>query len=115
MTLTTFTLLLIYLAAFVIISVIYHILLGRARRRIREAREEANDYFTALNDLKDTFTRHAYDEPVTISHDRAFHIFEIRRDGLVIKRIPYDPDDPDDFDYKRIHTEEIAEKLNEKP
>lgn len=28
---------------------------------------------------------------------------------------PYNSDNPDDKEYKRIHTEEVAEKLNEKP
>lgn len=35
-------------------------------------------------------------------------------DKFVIKKIYYNPDDPGDREYKRIHAEEVAEKLNEK-
>lgn len=38
-----------------------------------------------------------------------------RNHTLCISKIYYNPADPDDRDYKRIHAEEIAEKLNEKP
>lgn len=45
--------------------------------------------------------------------------FAVYRKGLTEKhdiiRVGYDPRDPDDRDYKRIHAEEVAEKLNEKP
>lgn len=45
--------------------------------------------------------------------------FAVYRKGLSEKhniiRVGYDPSDPDDRDYKRIHAEEVAEKLNEKP
>lgn len=45
--------------------------------------------------------------------------FAVYRKGLIKKhdviRVGYDPKDPDDRDYKRIHAEEVAEKLNEKP
>lgn len=34
---------------------------------------------------------------------------------VCISRFYYDPLDPDDRDYKRIHAEEVAEKLNERP
>lgn len=38
------------------------------------------------------------------------------RHGLtIISAIEYNPNDPDDKEYKRIHAEEIAEILNEKP
>lgn len=45
--------------------------------------------------------------------------FAVYRKGLTEKhdiiRVGYDPKDPDDREYKRIHAEEIAETLNEKP
>ena len=34
--------------------------------------------------------------------------------GYVVKFFDYDPNDPDDRDYKRICAEELVEKLNEK-
>lgn len=49
----------------------------------------------------------------------AFDRFEVFRGGkygsIIISVIEYDPCDPDDKEYKRIHAEEIAEILNEKP
>ena len=36
-------------------------------------------------------------------------------DSIEVKRYYYIPDDPDDREYKRIHAEEVAEKLNERP
>lgn len=45
--------------------------------------------------------------------------FAVYRKGLTEKhdiiRVGYDPSDPDDREYKRIHAEEVAETLNEKP
>lgn len=45
--------------------------------------------------------------------------FAVYRKGLAEKhdiiRVGYDPSDPDDREYKRIHAEEVAEILNEKP
>lgn len=45
--------------------------------------------------------------------------FAVYRKGLTEKhdiiRVGYDPKDPDDREYKRIHAEEVAEILNEKP
>lgn len=45
-----------------------------------------------------------------------FNVYMQGRHGRYpVKRIFYDPDDPDDREYKRIHAEEVAETLNEKP
>lgn len=45
--------------------------------------------------------------------------FVVYRKGVIKKhdviRVGYDPKDPDDRDYKRIHAEEVAEILNERP
>ncbi len=45
--------------------------------------------------------------------------FAVYRKGVIKKHdvahIGYRLNDPDDRDYKRIHAEEVAEKLNEKP
>lgn len=45
--------------------------------------------------------------------------FAVYRKGPMGKHdvlcVGYDPKDPDDRDYKHIHAEEVAEKLNEKP
>lgn len=39
----------------------------------------------------------------------------LRYGDFAVKYIYYDRKDPDDRDYKRIHAEEVAELLNEKP
>lgn len=36
-------------------------------------------------------------------------------DKIAVARYYYSPNDPDDREYKRIHAEEVAEKLNERP
>lgn len=45
--------------------------------------------------------------------------FVVYRQGynkhFVIEAYTYNPDDPFDRDYKRIHAQEVADKLNEKP
>lgn len=45
--------------------------------------------------------------------------FRVVRKGfentIEVKRYHYIPSDPDDRQYKRIHAEEVAEKLNERP
>lgn len=45
--------------------------------------------------------------------------FAVYREGVTdkvdIARYHYNPEDPDDREYKRIHAEEVAEKLSEKP
>lgn len=47
---------------------------------------------------------------------REFHVVRTDTDGdYLVMRLKYDENDPDDYDYKRIHAEEVAEKLNEKP
>lgn len=41
--------------------------------------------------------------------------FAVMLAGFQIKTFSYDSSDLDDREYKRIHAEEVAEKLNEKP
>ena len=38
-----------------------------------------------------------------------------REDKHTVQYYKYDPNDPDDREYKRIHAEEVAEMLNEEP
>ena len=43
-----------------------------------------------------------------------FYVFrKFNHVGYVVKFFDYDPNDPDDRDYKRICAEELVEKLNE--
>lgn len=56
-----------------------------------------------------------------VEEDPQEHCFIVLRKGKRQSRLyriacyHYDPNDPDDHDYIRIHTEEVAEKINEKP
>lgn len=53
-----------------------------------------------------------------VEEDDSWYGFNVYMQGRYgrypVKRIFYDPDDPDDREYKRIHAEEVAEILNEK-
>ncbi len=61
----------------------------------------------------------AQSNPAEIRECDEFSRFEVIRQHddvyIVCKIIEYDPSDPDDREYKRIHAEEVAEILNEKP
>ncbi len=54
-----------------------------------------------------------------VEEDDSWYGFNVYMQGRYgrypVKRIFYDPDDPSDREYKRIHAEEVAETLNEKP
>lgn len=45
-----------------------------------------------------------------------YHVYRMGGDTkFTVRKFYYDPKDPDDRDYKRIHAEEVAEKINERP
>lgn len=61
----------------------------------------------------------AQSSPAEIEETEYPSMFEVVRKQddakVVCKTIYYDPSDPDDREYKRIHAEEVAEILNEEP
>lgn len=48
--------------------------------------------------------------------DRSYEVY-VERGGyfFILRSYTYDPADPDDQEYKRIHAREVADLLNEKP
>lgn len=95
-------------------------------RRLIKALRNSNDCLKSANFLIGKFGADKNDYDLSIMHkaeveERTELIphFAVYRKGLTEKhdiiRVGYDPTDPDDRDYKRIHAEEVAEMLNEKP
>lgn len=105
--------------------------LTTALKQTKGALEESDGAFTYLNglykNLKEDMDRLILEkedrEDVSgrlfgVEEDDSWYGFNVYMQGRYgrypVKRIFYDPDDPDDREYKRIHAEEVAEILNEK-
>lgn len=97
----------IYLAALAVLTIAYSRLLKRARRALREAKEEAEDYHDSIAS--------AGIGRAVFTDDREHERFNVWRGSVIVKYIPYGLNDPDDYAYKYIHAEEVAEMLNEEP
>ena len=87
---------------------------------IRRKRKEMGTEIENYREVKRLTLRHI--EVLEEGEQEAFVVEDFRRcklaimlAGFQIKTFSYDPSDPDDREYKRIHAEEVAEKLNEKP
>ncbi len=109
---------LIYIAGAIILTVIYQILFNRQHKQTKAAMKIACDCQNQLiRELKklQAFDDNATDGEVCLLNDTDRNRFVVCRDGFVIKAVKYDPSDPDDYEYKLNHTEEVVEKLNEKP
>lgn len=102
-----------------------NILLKKAMKKAREALDDQRgelDSLVAANREAIGFRLNLSRSelmPAEIREDMALPIFVVERKygdaKIVCKKIFYNPDDPDDRDYKRIHAEEVAEMLNEEP
>lgn len=97
-----------------------------ANRRLIKALRNSADHLESANFLIGKFGADGIDEGLSLMRkaeveERTEPIphFAVYRKGVIKKhdviRVGYDPKDSDDRDYKRIHAEEVAEKLNEKP
>lgn len=95
-------------------------------RRLIKALRKSEDCLESAKFLIDKFGADKIDQDFSLMHkveveERTEPIphFAVYRKGLTEKhdiiRVGYDPSDPDDREYKRIHAEEVAEILNEKP
>lgn len=95
-------------------------------RRLIKALRKSKDCLESANFLICKYYADKTDHDLSLMHKaevegRMVPIphFAVYRKGLTEKhdviRVGYDPKDPDDRDYKRIHAEEVAEILNEKP
>lgn len=94
--------------------------------RLIKALRESKKCLESATYLIDALSGSATDHNISLMHkaeveERLEPIphFAVYRKGLTKKHdvvcVGYDPNDPGDRDYKRIHAEEVAEKLNEKP
>lgn len=102
------------------------IILYMVNRRLIKALKESKDSLESAKFLIGKFGADKIDHDLSIMRkaeveERTEPIphFAVYRKGLTEKHdvicVGYDPKDPDDRDYKRVHAEEVAEKLNEKP
>lgn len=96
------------------------------KRRLIKALRNSNDCLKSANFLIGKYGADKIDYDLSIMHKAEVEertglipYFAVYRKGLTEKhdiiRVGYDPTDPDDREYKRIHAEEVAEMLNEKP
>lgn len=109
---------LIYLGMIALTIAVYQFLYNKHRKLLREAIEEAEDCLDSLSkQIKriQRFDDNAEDGEVYLLNDAARNRFVVCRDGFIIKAVKYDPSDADDREYKLIHAQEVADKLNEKP
>lgn len=88
---------------------------GELKRRYEKISRLYNHFIKKYNDL--LYDSIFVDSKVFVTEEH--NNFVVGRNGrhgqTFISIIPFNPDDPDDKEYKRIHAEEIAEILNEKP
>lgn len=126
-----------YLAFTLLIALVINqrFIIRRLKKELRSANEgldESDRLNRALNEkiaFQDKITNDcmcrafkflaAQSSPAEIEETEYPSMFEVVRKQddakVVCKTIYYDPSDPDDREYKRIHAEEVAEILNEKP
>lgn len=87
--------------------------IAEGKRKLDEIRSDAERWRDTTVAIMDALETEAY-----IMEDCGNHRFMVTfdtEDGSVSTFCySYDPSDPDDREYKRIHAEEVAEKLNEK-
>ena len=88
--------------------------MAAGKRKLDEIRSDAEQWRDTAVAIMDAFETEA-----SLIEDCDNHCFMVTfntEDGSVSPLCySYDPSDPDDREYKRIHAEEVAEKLNEKP
>lgn len=95
----------------------------KALRKASDSLKEANEKLKEANEKLKTSREHEleyldsiHNRVVVVERTGYFSIFRESKSGrILITRYYYDPNDPDDREYIRIHAEEVAEKLNEKP
>lgn len=88
--------------------------IAESKRQLDEIRSDAEQWKDTTVAIMDALATDAY-----VMEDCGNHCFMVTFDtgdgSVSLFCYSYDPSDPDDREYKRIHAEEVAEKLNEKP
>ena len=95
------------------------ILSARLRRNLRECRESLSDTTILLEDAR------AFRHAARCSHrcramiDVRGSVISVYRESggyrIDLLRVPFDPDEPGDREYKLVFAEEAADKINERP
>lgn len=85
-------------------------------RYYSRVRDENRKLFFQLTDYNESKKRQAIIYERAERNRRVIVVHRQCRHGIVvIKEIPYDPNDKDDRDYKYIYAHELVDKLNEEP
>ena len=85
-------------------------------KETNEKLKEANAELKTVREYELEYLDSIHNRVTVVERIGYFSIFRESKSGrILITRYYYDPNDPDDRDYKRIHAEEVAEILNEKP
>ena len=88
--------------------------IAESERELDEIKSDAERWRDTTVAIMDAFKTEASLREDCVNH--CFMVSFATEDGSVSPFCySYDPSDPDDREYKRIHAEEVAEKLNEKP
>lgn len=92
------------------------------RDRLEKRYKELSDAFSVLRckQFECDLAAMSKEAEVKEVEDKALPYFLVYRKGhkygeFPVKYVYYDRKDPDDREYKRVHAEEVAEILNEKP
>ncbi len=109
----------IILGAAVLAACALGILSARLRRDLRECRESLSDTTILLEDAR------AFRHAARCSHrcramiDVRGSVISVYRESggyrIDLLRMPFDPDEPGDREYKLVFAEEAADKINERP
>lgn len=87
--------------------------MAEGKRKLDEIRSDAERWKDTTVAIMDALATEAY-----VMEDCGNHCFMVTFDtgdgSVSLFCYSYNPCDPDDREYKRIHAEEVAEKLNEK-
>lgn len=87
----------------------------KALRKASDSLKEANEKLKTAHELEIEYLDSIHNRVVVVERVGYFSIFRECKSGrILITRYYYDPNDPDDREYVRIHAEEVADKLNEK-
>ena len=91
-------------------------LIAKADRAIASQDKVIENYAAYKVAVRASIVADAHTEECSGDREPYFSVYRISAGTKIeIKRVYYDPSDLDDRDYKRIHAEEVAEKLNERP
>ena len=88
----------------------------KSLRKASDSLKEANEKLKEAHKLELEYLGSIHNQVTVRENSGKFSIFrESENFRFLVACYYYDPNDPNDREYIRIHAEEVAEKLNEKP